>query len=196
VEPARARGEPPIEPWDWWWRAGELQRAVDPIEPEVVIAANSAYAASLGADLDALGVTFDVHPRPGRPAIPMAFTTFGGRPHRRADGSWSPGRPVVVMTELEGGYPELGELVHETGHAIHIAGIRTRPAFADWPDSDALVEALADVLALDLAEPSWLRHWLPGAPEITVATAIRSRYAEIVLDAAWAVFELKMHAAP
>jgi hypothetical protein len=196
VEPARARGEPLMEPWDWWWRAGDLQRAVDPLEPEVVMAANSAYAASLGADLDALAVTFDVSPRPGRPAVPMAFTTFGGRPHRRADGSWSPGRPVVVMTDLKGGYPELGELVHETGHAIHIAGIRTRPAFADWPDSDAVVEALADVLALDLAEPSWLRHWLPGAPEVPVATAIRSRYAEIVLDAAWAVFELKMHAAP
>ncbi len=26
--PARERGEAPIEPWDWWWRAGEADRAV------------------------------------------------------------------------------------------------------------------------------------------------------------------------
>jgi Zn-dependent oligopeptidase len=100
------------------------------------------------------------------------------------------------MTDFRGGYSELAELVHETGHALHIAGIRTRPAFADWPDSDALTEALADVLALDLTEPAWLRRWLPGAQVVPEATAIRCRYADVVLDAAWAVFELRMHAAP
>jgi hypothetical protein len=196
VEPARRRGEPPVEPWDWWWAAGELQRAVDPIPVSTALDVNAAYTAALGADLRSLGVVFDTQPRPGRPAVTMAFTTFGARPHARADGTWSTGRPTVVITDFRGGYAELGELVHETGHALHIAGIRTRPAFADWPDSDALTEALADVLALDLTEPAWLRRWLPGAQVIPEATAIRCRYAEVALDAAWAVFELRMHAAP
>ena len=61
------------------------------------------------------------------------------------------------------GLGELSELIHETGHAIHVAGIRTRPAFADWPDSDALTEAIADLVAFDVAEPAWQRRWLPGA---------------------------------
>ncbi len=196
VEPARTRGEALIEPWDWWWVAGELQRAVDPIPVSTALEVNAAYAAALGANLGALGVTFDTQPRPGRPAVAMAFTTFGGRPYLRDDGAWAPGRPTVVMTNFRGGYAELGELVHETGHALHIAGIRTRPAYADWPDSDALTEALADVLALDLTEPAWLRRWLPGAQVVPEATAIRSRYADVVLDAAWAMFELRMHAAP
>lgn len=196
VEPARLRGDPPVEPWDWWWAAGELQRAVDPIPVSTALEVNAAYTAALGADLRSLGVEFDIRPRPGRPAVTMAFTTFGARPHARSDRTWSPGRPVVVMTDFRGGYSELGELVHETGHALHIAAIRTRPAFADWPDSDAFTEALADVLALDLTEPAWLRRWLPGAQAVPAATAIRCRYADVVLDAAWAVFEQRMHAAP
>ena len=196
VDPARLRGDAPIEPWDWWWAAGELQRAVDPIPVSTALEVNAAYAAALGADLRSLGITFDTQPRPGRPAIAMAFTTFGARPHARPDGTWATGRPSVVMTDFRGGYAELGELVHETGHALHIAGIRSRPAFADWPDSDAFIEALADVLALDLTEPTWLRRWLPGAQVVPEATAIRCRYADVALDAAWAVFELRMHAAP
>jgi hypothetical protein len=181
--------EPSIEPWDWWWLAGEADRRVGPGIPAArLLELDRAYHASLGADLDALGVAFDVAPRPGRPSIPVAFTTFGRR---------SPPRPWVFATYRDGGLGELTELVHETGHAIHLAGIRTRPAFVDWPDSDAFTEALAELLSLDTAEPAWLARWVdPALGAIPVAVLQRSRNADIVLDAAWALFEIRVRATP
>ena len=192
VEPARTAGEPPVQPWDWWWRAGAAARIIGPIPLLEVEAINRGVYASLGADLDELGITFDIRPRPGRPPVPVAFTTFGWRPQRRADGSWSPGEPLVMASCTDGGLSELGELLHETGHAIHIAAIRTRPAFADWPASDALTEALADVIAFDIAEPAWQRRWLPDRPEVPESISVRSHFASIVLDAAWSLFEIRL----
>ncbi len=195
--PSAGAGDPPIEPWDWWWLAGAADRAMgDALPLDRVFALNRAVYAALGADLDALQVRLDTAPRPGRPAVPVAFTTFGGRPHRRPDGSWSPGVPTVLASYVDGGLGELTELVHETGHAIHIAGIRTRPAFADWPTSDALTEALAELVALDIAEPAWQARWVPGVPAIPVADSLRCRYADVVLDSAWALFEIRLHADP
>ena len=197
VEPARARGEPPIEPWDWWWRAGEADRALAASIPLArAFEVNRRVHASLGADLDALGVRLDTTPGPARPPVPVAFTTFGGRPRRRPDGTWSPGAPTVLASYVDGGLGELTELVHETGHAIHVAAIRTRPAFADWPDADALTEALAELVSLDVTEPAWQRRWLPDAPAIPEADALRCRYADVVLDAAWALLEIRLHARP
>jgi hypothetical protein len=168
--PAAARGEPPIQPWDWWWRAGEADRALRASLPrDRLFVLNRDVHGGLGADLDDLAVRLDTTPRPGRPQVPVAFTTFGARPHRRADGTWDPGRPTVLASYTDGGLGELTELVHETGHAIHIAAIRTRPAFADWPDSDALTEALAELVSLDVAEPAFARRWLPEAPAVPEA---------------------------
>ena len=192
VDPARGRGEPPIEPWDWWWRAGDAQRAIGRIGLDRAMAVNREFFASLGADLDELDIRLDLTARPGRPPVPVAFTTFGARPQRRADGTWSPGEPVILESLTGGSFADLAELIHETGHAIHIAGIRTRPAFADWPDSDGLTEALADVPAYDAAEPDWQRRWLPGTPAIPEPVSIRCWYAGVVLDAAWALFETRM----
>ena len=197
VDPARARGEPETEPWDWWWRAGEADRTLRGALPlDRLFAINREAHLALGADLDALGIRLDTAPRPGRPPVPVAFTTFGARPRRRPDGSWSPGRPTVLATYVDGGLGELTELVHETGHAIHIAAIRTRPAFADWPDSDALTEALAELVSLDVAEPAWQRRWLPGAPPVPEGVSLRCRYADVALDAAWALLEIRLHADP
>ncbi len=192
VEPARSAGEPPVEPWDWWWHAGAVGRAIEPMSVDDNVAVNRAVYASLGADLDELQVRLDITPRAGRAPVPVAFTTFGGRPHRQANGSWSPGQPTVLATYVDGGLGELAELIHETGHAIHIAGIRTRPAFADWPDADALTEALADVVAWNVADPAWLHHWLPGQPVVSPGTAARCHFAGVVMDAAWALFETRM----
>jgi hypothetical protein len=197
VAPAAARDEPPMEPWDWWWLAGEAERSLDPALPlERVLDRNRRVYASLGADLDALRVDLDTTPRPGRPTLSVAFTTFGARPHRRPDGAWDPGRPTVFANYVDGGLGELNELVHETGHAVHIAGIRTRPAFADWPDSDALTEALAEIVTQDVGDPAWNAQWIPSAPAIPAATAARCRFAQVALDSAWSLFEIRVHAEP
>ena len=197
VEPARARGEAAIEPWDWWWLAGEADRTLAGAVPlDALVPVNAAFHASLGVDLDTLGVVFDIHERPGRPPVPVAYTTFGERPHHRDDGTWHPGRPTILETLTDGGLGELAELVHETGHAIHIAGIRTRPAYADWPDSDALTEALGDIVAVAVHDPAWQRRWLPGGVAAPADAARRGRFAETALDAAWALFEIRLHATP
>ncbi|HEY7177112.1 MAG TPA: hypothetical protein VH442_19530, partial [Micromonosporaceae bacterium] len=150
--------------------------------------------ASLGADPVALDVGFDIFPRGDRPLVPVAYTDFGSRPVRTGDGRRIPARPWVFAAYTGGGLGELTELVHETGHAIHIAAIDTRPAFADWPDSDAFTEALAEVTALDTAEPAWQHRWLgDSVPE---RVALHDRYADVALDVCWALFEIRLHADP
>jgi hypothetical protein len=190
--------DPPIEPWDWWWANGELSRRIDALlPPERLRPVSDAYHRALGADVDALGIVLDVTPRPQRPPVMLAETVFGGRPRRRADGSWSTGAPTVFATYSRGGLGELVELVHETGHAIHLAAIRTRPAFADWPDSDALSEAIAEIPTMDVWREEWLRRWV-GAElgPIPPRLAGRAAFADAAMDAAWALFEIRLHADP
>jgi oligoendopeptidase F len=132
-------------------------------------------------------VRYDLEPREGK--TPVAFCTFGARP-RLVEGRWTAGEPSVFATYRTGGLDNLAELLHETGHAIHIAAIRTRPAFTDWPDSDPFTEAVADFIALDVAEPAWQQQWLGDS--VPLADGLRARYGGIVLDVAWSLFEVRM----
>jgi hypothetical protein len=180
---------------DWWHAAGAAERVLaEAIPVERLRSLSDAYHASLGAAPAQLGIRFDTDPRAGRPPVPVAYTTFGRRPRETTGDRWLRAEPWVIGIYTRGGLGELTELVHETGHAIHLAAIRTRPAFADWPDSDAFTEALAELTALDTAEPAWQQQWLGvSAPE---AVSLRGRYAEVVLDICWALFEIRLHADP
>ena len=62
----------------------------------------------------ALGVHYDLDARLGK--TPVAFTDFGRHP-RRAGGRWVPAEPWVFATYEAGGFDNLVELLHETGHA-------------------------------------------------------------------------------
>lgn len=181
-----------VEPWDWYYSAGAASRSLSPRIPIARLAGlNAAVFRSLGADPARLGVHYDLAAREGK--TPVAFTTFGARPRHRPAG-WSTGEPWVFATYREGGLDALVELLHETGHAVHIAAIRTRPAFADWPDSDPFTEALGDFVALDAYEPAWQQHWLGDS--VPLADGLRARYAGIVMDVAWTLFELALERAP
>ena len=184
-----------VEPWDWWYETGAASRALRAAAPLGRIRElSNDYHASLGADPSALGVGFDLFPRIDRPLVPVAYTEFGGRPRVLPDGRRRPAHAWVMATYTTGGLGELTELMHESGHAIHLAAIDTRPAFADWPDGDAFTEALAELTALDTAEPSWQRRWLGmSVPE---SASLRGRYAEVMLDVCWALFEIRLHADP
>ncbi|HEU5059537.1 MAG TPA: hypothetical protein VFU21_23545 [Kofleriaceae bacterium] len=181
-----------VEPWDWYYEVGRTSRALSArIGPEKLREINAAVYRALGADLDSVGVRYDLAPREGK--TPVAFCTFGSRPSRR-EGRWVGAEPWVFATYRSGGLDNLNELLHETGHAVHIAAIRTRPAFADWPDSDPFTEAVAEFVALDVYEPIWQQRWLGDS--VPLAEALRARYGGIVLDVAWALFELRMQRDP
>ena len=122
-------------------------------------------------------------PRPGRPLIPVAFATGG-----------SPG-PWVFATYSDGGLGNLLELLHESGHALHYAAIRTRPAFGEAPaDFAGFFEAIADVVGWDADEPAFQAHHLGRGVEPTLAVV--SRYGSVLLDVCWALFEIELHQSP
>lgn len=181
-----------IEPWDFAYNTGRSNRALSAAIPrEALRTINDRFYRDLGADPLALQLHYDLEPRPGKD--PVAFTTFGRRP-RLESGAWTPGEPWVFASYQIGGLDNLTELLHETGHAVHIAAIRTRPAFADWPDSDIFTEGVADIATLEMYEPQWQQRYLGAS--VPLEDAIIAKYAAIVMDIAWALFELRMHRAP
>lgn len=183
-----SRPDEPVEPWDYAWQAGAAARSLDVAIPAGSLrAVNDRYHADLGAPVAALGVRYDLEPRAGKD--PVAFTTFGRRP-RQVDGGWDPGEPWVFATYRAGGLDNLYELLHETGHAMHIAAIRTRPAFTDWPDSDIFTEGIADIAALEVFDPAWQHRYLGHAA--SAEDNRTARFAGLVMDIAWALFELRM----
>jgi hypothetical protein len=181
-----------IEPWDFYYAAGEASRRLSPRIPrDDLMVLNDRYFRALGADPTALRIHYDLDPRPGK--TPVAFTTFGARGGLR-NGQWEPTEAWVFATYRVGGLDNLSELLHETGHGVHIAAIRTRPAFEDWPDSDPWSEALGDFVALEIYEPAWQLHFLGDS--VPLARSLRAKYAGIVLDIAWALFEVRMRRTP
>lgn len=193
LEAWRRRTPPaPLEPWDWYYEVGTAgRRLASTIPLRQLTEINERYYASFGASPKLFAVRYDLVPREGK--TPVAFTQFGGLSRRTADGP-AGANPWVFATYREGGLGNLVELLHESGHAIHIAAIETRPAFADWPDSDPFTEGLADVPALEAYEPAWQQKYL-GDSASTMAS-MREKYGSVMMDVAWALFELRMHADP
>jgi hypothetical protein len=181
-----------IEPWDWHYAAGAASRALDARIPlDSLSALNAHYYHDLGADVVALHVHYDLTPRVGK--TPVAFTDFGAR-RRVVDGVLHPTEPWVFATYRVGGLDNLDELLHETGHAVHIAAIRGRPAFLTWPDNDALAEGLGEIAALNVYEPKWQMKYVGDS--VPTAVGLRARYGGIMLDIAWSLFEVRMHRDP
>lgn len=180
------------EPWDWYYNTGEASRKLSAGIPlRELERMNEQFFASFGASPRSLGIVYDLVPRAGK--TPVAFTQFGGLARRTRDGPRG-ADPSIFATYRTGGLGNLAELLHETGHAIHIAAISQRPAFADWPDSDPYTEALADVPANEVYEGRWQRKYIGDSA--TTAASLRQKYSGVMLDIAWALFELRMHRDP
>jgi hypothetical protein len=185
----------PLEPWEYRHAHGAADRQLSPgLTVDRMRAVNDRHLAALGADPDRLGIVYDVEPRPGRPIIPVAFTTVG-EIGRDVGGRWRPARPWVFATYATASLGGLQELIHESGHAIHYASIRTRPALFDWPEADtAFVEGIADVVGWDVDEPAWQAAYLGDAAR--PVAALRNRYGSVMLDICWALFEIELHREP
>jgi oligoendopeptidase F len=156
-----------------------------------MIATAIRYGDELGASPEQLGITLDLKPRRGKD--PVAFTDFV-RHGRYENGAWRGGAFRVSASYRAGGLGNLYELMHEMGHGAHIAAIRARPAYCDWPDSDVLTEALADVFGVEAYEPAWERRYIGAAA--TPLEATRARLSGTMLDVAWALFEMRAHRDP
>jgi hypothetical protein len=173
-----------LEPWDAYYFTGAVSRMLSARVPlDSLVPLTNRYYRALGADPVRLRVHYDLVPRPGK--YPVSFTDFGGR---------KPIEPWIFTSYRIGGIDNLGELLHEVGHAVHIAAIRTRPAYADWPDSDTFTEAIADLAALDMYEPAWQRKFLGAAAPLDAS--LRAKYFGIVMDVAWSLFEIRAHRSP
>jgi hypothetical protein len=181
-----------IEPWDLHYSTAEASRNfAATVSPERLESIARRFYADLGADPAALGVRLDLAPRPGK--TPVAFSNFGER-RQIENGVVKPTVPWIFATYRAGGFDNLVELMHELGHAVHIAAIDTRPAFLDWPDLDSFSEALGDLVAMDAYEPAWQERYLGRS--VPLAAALRSKYGAIALDIAWALFEIRIHRDP
>ena len=180
------------EPWDLYYGMGGTSRRLSPRIPlDSLRAINDRFYRDLGADAIALNVQYDLEPRAGKD--PVAFTTFGARPGWHG-GSWRPGAPYISSTYPIGGFDNLGQQLHEMGHAIHIAGIRTRPAFADWPDADLFTEAIADLADYEASDGRWQLRYLGDSA--TTADNRHAQYFGLAVDACWALFEDRMQRDP
>ena len=198
-DPARARGEPAVEPWDWWWRAGEADRAVrghapararDRRQPPVVrrpgrrlrCAGRDVRHDAAAGPADRLGRVHDVR----RATAPPASTAPG-----------RPGAPVVLATYVDGGLGDLAELVHEGGHACPHRG---DPDAARLRRLARLGRAHRGAGGGRRARRRRARLAGPLDPRGGARCRTRPRSAAAtprsMLDTAWALFEIRLHAEP
>lgn len=184
---ARAPGPRDIEPWDYRYVHGAAEREIGPfITREALQPLNERYYGDLGVDLRGWGVIYDLDPRPGK--APLAYTDYVRR-GRVVDGAWQPTLVRISGNYGRGGLSLLNELAHENGHAVHMMALHTRPAFMDLGDA-VFFEAFADVPAWSLYEPAWQQKYLGRSA--STADSLRSLHAGVVLDVAWALFDLRM----
>ena len=187
----KASGDTTMEPWDYRYVGGATERELgDAIAREAMQPINERYYKDLGADLRAWNVIYDLDPRTGK--APLAYTDYVKRGRTRA-GKWDPTLVRVNGNYAHGGLGLINELVHENGHVVHMMALHTRPAFMDLGDP-LFYEAFADVPSWSTYEPAWQQKYLGrSSPE---ESSLRALYSGVMLDVAWALFELRMLRAP
>ncbi|TFH49256.1 MAG: hypothetical protein E4H01_04665 [Lysobacterales bacterium] len=183
----QASGPAMVEPWDYRYTIGEANRRLAArIPADALVNVNDRFYRDLGADLQKLGVVYDLNDRPDK--SPLAYTDFLVH-GRMVAGEWRPTIARVVGSYPMGGLFSLNELVHENGHAVQISAIKNRPAFTDWPDT-LFTEAFADVPSWSVYEPAWQKKYL--GTELPEAISLRALFGNVVLDVAWSLFEMRM----
>ena len=182
-----ANPDTPQEPWDYRFAAGAAERELAAAVPlKDLQSLNQRFYVDLGLDLAQARVLYDLGPRPGK--APLAYTDYIRRGRQLASG-WQPTLVRVSANYEHGGLGPLNEFVHENGHAAHMLALHTRPAFMDLGDA-LFYEAFADVPAWSVYEPRWQDRYL--GKHASESASLRARYAAVMLDVAWALFECRM----
>ena len=102
---------------------------------------------------------------------------------------WQPTIARVSGSYARGGLGLLNELMHENGHVVHMMALHTRPAFMDLGDA-VFFEAFADVPSWSVYEPAWQQKYL--GKSASLPASLRALYSSVMLDVAWALFDLRM----
>ena len=177
----------PLEPWDYRYLGGGADREIgDSVALEQMQPVNERFYKDLGAALNEWGVLYDLMPRAGK--APLAYADYVQR-GRIEDGKWRPTVARVSANYARGGLGPLNELVHENGHIVHMMALRTRPAFMDLGDA-VFFEAFADVPSWSTYEPAWQQKYL--GKRASGPASLRALYSNVMLDVAWALFDLRM----
>jgi hypothetical protein len=176
-----------VEPWDFRYLAGQADRLLaNAIPRESLLPITQRYYKDLGADLKQLGILYDLNPRPAK--APLAYTDFVVRGHF-VHQRWQPTVAYVSGNYARGGLGLLNEFVHENSHVVHMMALHTRPAFMDL-GAPVFYEAFADVPSWNTYEPAWQKKYLgTSAPE---SDSLRALYSGVMLDVAWALFEIRL----
>jgi hypothetical protein len=176
-----------VEPWDYRFNGGAGERELgEAISREALQPLSQRYYLDLGLDLAMSGVIYDLAPRAGK--APLAYTDYVRRGRMR-NGAWQPTIVRVSASYGRGGLGPLNELVHENGHALHMLALHTRPADMDLGDP-IFFEAFADVPSWSVYEPAWQQKYLGRS--VAESASLRALYSGVMLDVAWALFDLRM----
>jgi hypothetical protein len=187
----KADNSAPMEPWDYRYRGGATERELgETIAREAIQPINERFYRDLGARFDEWHAIYDLDPRPGK--APLAYTDYVKRGRMR-DGQWDPTVARVSGNYAQGGLGLINELVHENGHVVHMMALRTRPAFMDLGDP-LFYEAFADVPSWSTYEPAWQQKYLGRSSAEDFS--LRALYSNVMLDVAWALFEMRMLRGP
>lgn len=184
-------GDVAVEPWDYRFDGGAAERELAGAIPrEALQPLSQRYYLDLGLDLAKSHVIYDLDARTGK--APLAYTDYVRR-GRMLNGIWQPTIVRVSASYEHGGLGPLNELVHENGHAAHMLALRTRPAFMDLGDP-IFFEAFADVPAWSVYDPAWQKKYL--GMSVAESVSLRALYSAVMLDVAWALFDLRMLRGP
>jgi hypothetical protein len=176
-----------VEPWDYRYVGGAVERELSlQMSRDQMMQINQQFLGDLGAEVKPWCTIYDIEPRPGK--APLAYTDFIYR-GRVIDAKWR-----RTMTRVSGSYEEirlgsLNEFVHENGHVVHMMALRARPAFMDLGDA-VFYEAFADVPSWNTYEPQWQTKYL--GKSASEAESLRGLFSNVMLDVAWALFEMRM----
>ena len=180
-------GDAAVEPWDYRYRGGAADRELGKaISREALQPLSQRYYLDLGLDLAKSDVLYDLDPRPDK--APLAYTDYVRR-GRMLNGTWQSTIARVSATYARGGLGLLNELIHENGHVAHMLALHTRPAFMDLGDP-IFFEAFADVPSWSVYEPAWQQKYLGRS--VAESASLRALYSDVMLDVAWALFDLRM----
>jgi hypothetical protein len=184
---SQVTGDAVVEPWDYRFQGGVAERELGESIPLAALQPlGQRYYLDLGLDLAKAGVIYDLNPRTGK--APLAYTDYVRR-GRMLNGIWQSTIVRVSASYGRGGLGPLQELIHENAHAAHMLALRTRPAFMDLGDP-IFYEAFADVTSWCVYEPAWQQKYLGRSA--AAATSLRALYSSVMLDVAWALFDLRM----